>query len=86
MMRHLSVVFLATVAASTSSLSAQPAARRANLTGTVIAVNQQSDSVTVIDLKTMEAYPSRRGWESAYRSWPCELSVNPSSARGGCRR
>jgi len=28
----------------------------ANLTGTVIAVNQQSDTVTLIDLKTMEAY------------------------------
>jgi DNA-binding beta-propeller fold protein YncE len=27
-----------------------------NLTGTVIAVNQQSESVTLIDLKTMEAY------------------------------
>ena len=33
---------------------AQP--QRANLTGTVIAVNQQSDSITLIDLKTMEAY------------------------------
>ena len=31
-------------------------ARRVNLTGTVVAVNQQSDSVTLIDLKTMEAY------------------------------
>jgi YVTN family beta-propeller protein len=28
----------------------------ANLTGTVIAVNQQSDTVTLIDVKTMEAY------------------------------
>lgn len=37
-----------------ASLAAQP--RRANLTGTVIAVNQQSDTVTLIDLKTMEAY------------------------------
>lgn len=36
-------------------LLAQPA-RRSNLTGTVIAVNQQSDTVTLIDLKTMEAY------------------------------
>ena len=33
---------------------AQP--QRPNLTGTVIAVNQQSDTVTLIDLKTMEAY------------------------------
>ena len=36
--------------------SAQTPARRASLTGTVIAVNQQSDSITLIDLKTMEAY------------------------------
>jgi YVTN family beta-propeller protein len=35
---------------------AQSPARRTNLTGTVIAVNQQSDSITLIDLKTMEAY------------------------------
>jgi len=28
----------------------------ANLTGTVVAVNQQSDTVTLIDLKTMQAY------------------------------
>src|SRR5262245_2622720 len=34
----------------------QAPAQRANLTGTVIAVNQQSDSITLIDLKTMEAY------------------------------
>jgi YVTN family beta-propeller protein len=37
-----------------AGLSAQP--KRATLTGTVIAVNQQSDSITLIDLKTMEAY------------------------------
>ena len=43
------VVLLAAVA-----ISAQP--KRANLTGTVVAVNQQSDSITLIDLKTMEAY------------------------------
>jgi YVTN family beta-propeller protein len=52
-MRHrltlIAVVLLAAVA-----LSAQP--KRANLTGTVVAVNQQSDSITLIDLKTMEAY------------------------------
>ena len=35
---------------------AQSAARPSNLTGTVVVVNQQSDSVTLIDLKTMEAY------------------------------
>lgn len=56
MVRHLVVVALLAFAAGTSSSSAQAPARRVNLTGTVIAVNQQSDSVTLIDLKTMEAY------------------------------
>jgi YVTN family beta-propeller protein len=56
MVRHLSVAALLALAASTSPSSAQPPARRVNLTGIVIAVNQQSDSVTLIDLKTMEAY------------------------------
>lgn len=37
-------------------LAAQAAPRQASLTGTVVAVNQQSDTVTLIDLKTMEAY------------------------------
>jgi YVTN family beta-propeller protein len=36
--------------------SAQPGARRPALTGTVVVVNQQSDSVTLIDLQRMEAY------------------------------
>ena len=36
--------------------STQPAGRPPALTGTVVAVNQQSDSVTLIDLKTLEAY------------------------------
>src|SRR6187549_1810118 len=39
-----------------ASVLAQAPAKRPNLTGTVVAVNQQSDSVTLIDLKTMEAY------------------------------
>src|SRR5262245_12891146 len=53
---RLVVIVLAAATVNALSLSAQPAARRVNLTGTVIAVNQQSDSVTLIDLKTMEAY------------------------------
>lgn len=44
------------VAALSLAPSAQTPAKRPNLTGTVIAVNQQSDSITLIDLKTMEAY------------------------------
>ena len=50
---------LLVLAASVATLSvalAQTPARRANLSGTVVAVNQQSDSVTLIDLKAMEAY------------------------------
>ncbi len=56
MLKHLSVAALFAVTASTLPSSAQPAARRVDLTGTVVAVNQQSDSVTLIDLKTMAAY------------------------------
>lgn len=41
--------------ASVSSLAQVPPSRAA-LTGTVVVVNQQSDSITLIDLKTMEAY------------------------------
>jgi YVTN family beta-propeller protein len=51
-MRH--VLALTVVAALAATVAAQ--SRRPNLTGTVIAVNQQSDTVTLIDLKTMEAY------------------------------
>jgi YVTN family beta-propeller protein len=49
------VLALALAAAATQTF-AQPATRKTNLTGTVVAVNQQSDTVTLIDLKTMEAY------------------------------
>ena len=55
MVRHLSAVALTLAALSTVLVSAQPS-QRVNLTGTVVAVNQQSDSVTLIDLKTMTAY------------------------------
>jgi len=51
-MRHLFTLTIAVVLAGTAA--AQP--KRPNLTGTVVAVNQQSDTVTLIDLKTMEAY------------------------------
>lgn len=43
-------------AASLAAASSQGPATRAALTGTVVVVNQQSDTVTLIDLKTMEAY------------------------------
>jgi YVTN family beta-propeller protein len=49
-----SYLLVATVLLSVAVVAAQQ--QRPNLTGTVIAVNQQSDTVTLIDLKTMEAY------------------------------
>jgi YVTN family beta-propeller protein len=52
-MRH----FLAlTVVVALAAAAAAAQAPRTNLTGTVIAVNQESDSVTLIDLKAMQAY------------------------------
>ena len=47
-----------------------------NLTGTVVAVNQQSDSVTLIDLKTMEAYR-----HVAVVAGPHEAAVSPDGRR-----
>ena len=44
------------VTVGTALHSAQTPAPRLSLTGTVVAVNQQSDSVTLIDLKAMTAY------------------------------
>jgi hypothetical protein len=49
-MRH---TFALAVVVALATAGAQP--KRPNLTGTVVAVNQQSDTVTLIDLKTMEA-------------------------------
>jgi DNA-binding beta-propeller fold protein YncE len=50
-------VALSLLAASTvAAVTAAQQAGTSRLTGTVIAVNQQSDSITLIDLKTMEAY------------------------------
>jgi YVTN family beta-propeller protein len=48
------LLLIATALLSVAIVAAQP--KRPALTGTVIAVNQQSDTVTLIDLKTMEAY------------------------------
>jgi YVTN family beta-propeller protein len=56
MVRLASLVALLAATASALPSSAQSPAGRVNLSGTVIAVNQQSDSVTLIDLATMEAY------------------------------
>ena len=56
--RSIALVVVVTAGASLEFplASMQPAARRANLAGTVVVVNQQSDTVTLVDLKTMEAY------------------------------
>jgi DNA-binding beta-propeller fold protein YncE len=54
MARHSFALFLA--AAAALAVSAQAPAKRISLAGTVVVVNQQSDTVTLIDLKTMEAY------------------------------
>ena len=43
-------------AAALGSTSSQSPPANLNLTGTVVVVNQQSDSVTLIDLTTLEAY------------------------------
>src|SRR5687768_9952236 len=50
------LVVLCVASIGTALYSAQPGGRRVALTGTVVAVNQQSDSVTLIDLQRMEAY------------------------------
>jgi YVTN family beta-propeller protein len=59
MTRHLYVAFAASAVAGTCMASAYAALQSPvpnALTGTVVVVNQQSDSVTLIDLKTMQAY------------------------------
>jgi YVTN family beta-propeller protein len=47
---------LVALTATLSGVSAQPPEKRASLSGTVVVVNQASDSVSLIDLKTMTAY------------------------------
>jgi YVTN family beta-propeller protein len=56
MVRHVSIVALAALFAGASVSSTQSPARAPNLTGTVVVVNQQADSVTLVDLKSMAAY------------------------------
>jgi YVTN family beta-propeller protein len=52
-MRNVYMIVLLAAALTVPSSAQAP---RVNLTGTVVAVNQQADSVTLIDLKTMQAY------------------------------
>jgi YVTN family beta-propeller protein len=68
-MFRLAFAVLAVV--SVTSLAQTPAPRPA-LIGTVVAVNQQSDTITLIDLKTMEAYR-----HVAVVAGPHEAAVSP---------
>jgi YVTN family beta-propeller protein len=72
MLRHLCSAVLAASLLATAVHSQAPAVGRAALTGTVVAVNQQSDSVTLIDLKTMTAYR-----HVAVVGGPHEAAVSP---------
>lgn len=56
MIRGRSVFALLLMAASTSLAFTEATSRPSPLTGTVVVVNQQSDSITLVDLKTMKAY------------------------------
>jgi DNA-binding beta-propeller fold protein YncE len=78
-MRTLAAVVLASAAAAVPGLletrmHAQPG--RAALTGTVVVVNQQADTVTLIDLKTMAAYR-----HVAVVGGPHEAAVSPDGRR-----
>ena len=73
-MRKALVIGVLAAAVTTTFSAQQPG--KVNLTGTVVAVNQQSDTVTLIDLKTMEAYrhvPVVAG--------PHEAAVSPDGRR-----
>ncbi len=70
-MHRLAIALTALVVASVATL-AQTAAPRTALTGTVVAVNQQSDTVTLIDLKSMTAYR-----HVAVVGGPHEAAVSP---------
>lgn len=54
----------------------QPSAPVPGLTGTVVVVNQQSDTVTLVDLKTMEAYR-----HVAVVGGPHEAAASPDGRR-----
>ena len=56
MKQQLIVLAVAGATAGPLIAAQSTAPKVSNLTGTVIAVNQQSDSVTLIDLKAMQAY------------------------------
>jgi YVTN family beta-propeller protein len=69
------IAFLAAATVAVSSAAQSPGAR-ANLTGTVVVVNQQSDTVTLVDLKTMAAYRN-----VPVVAGPHEAAVSPDGRR-----
>ena len=69
------IAFLAAATVAASSAAQSPGAR-VNLTGTVVVVNQQSDTVTLVDLKTMEAYRN-----VPVVAGPHEAAVSPDGRR-----
>ncbi len=72
------IAFAALLAGNVISPPALPASASGleNLTGTVVVVNQESDSITLIDLKTMEAYR-----HVAVVGGPHEVAVSPDGRR-----
>jgi YVTN family beta-propeller protein len=75
-MRNTYLVAFLAAAAVTASSAAQSPGARVNLTGTVVVVNQQSDTVTLVDLKTMEAYRN-----VPVVAGPHEAAVSPDGRR-----
>ena len=75
-MRNAYLIVFLTAAAVAASLAAQSPGGRVNLTGTVVVVNQQSDTVTLVDLKTMEAYRN-----VPVVAGPHEAAVSPDGRR-----
>ncbi len=70
------VATVAVIALSAASLGSMEGQTRVPPGGTVVVVNQQSDSVTLIDLKTMEAYR-----HVAVVGGPHEAAVSPDGRR-----
>jgi YVTN family beta-propeller protein len=75
-MRNAYLIVVLAAAAVAPSGSAQSPGGRVNLTGTVVVVNQQSDTVTLVDLKTMEAYRN-----VPVVAGPHEAAVSPDGRR-----
>jgi YVTN family beta-propeller protein len=72
-MRIAALVFTLGIVLATTSSAQQPAVK---LTGIVVAVNQQADTVTLIDLQTMQAYKHVQ-----VVGGPHEAAVSPDGRR-----